>query len=361
MGYAPAMFEEIGNLELPSKEVLDVGAQDVSIGSTAELDQLNQFISKHNPGGRLLAISQFPSVIEAREVYLRAGYSYTCIDVDERPGTLRVDLARFDIPRPRGRYGLVVNVGTTEHLASPAATFALMHEMCAEGGILYNDVPLFGLGNHGLMNPTPKFWHALIWMNGYKALSVRARTCDESAMDRGNFFHDYLDYMEGLRNIVGVSSLITTVLEKSTSWPFVVPFDAVFNDDKRGLSLAQLLIGSYRPFVATGAYTEQEVVAGINNFLKMNGRTFRLKGLDDFGPLDTQDPKGVAMPPPRGFVDWLVSKLNAPQPKRAPSHELAPHSSERISNPAPGNDVLDTQKASQTESFVAARELPRNP
>lgn len=281
MGYAPAMLEEIGNLDLLSKEVLDVGAQDVSIGSVTDLEQLNHFIRRHNPQAELLYFSQFPVIVEARDVYIRAGFSYTCIDVDERPGTLRVDLARFEIPRPRGKYGLVVNVGTTEHLASPAATFALMHEMCAEGGILYNDVPLFGLGNHGLMNPTPKFWHALIWMNDYKGHSVRVRTCDESAMDRGNFFHDYLDYMGGLRNIVGVSSLITAVLEKKTSQPFVTPFDAVFSDDEQGVEVAKLLLGSYLPYLCTGAYTEKEVISGINNFLKLNGRNFRVTKLNE--------------------------------------------------------------------------------
>lgn len=133
MGYAPAMFEEIGNLEIPSKTVLDVGAQDVIIGSHSELQQINQFIKKSNPSGSLIEENNFPLMVEARDVYSRAGYSYKCIDVDERPGTLRVDLARFEIPRPRGLYGLVVNVGTTEHLASPAATFALMHEMCQGG------------------------------------------------------------------------------------------------------------------------------------------------------------------------------------------------------------------------------------
>ena len=279
MGYVSAMFDEIGRLPLPSKTVLDVGAQDVSIPSIFELDQLNQFIRNNNPNGELLRIDRFPATIEARDVYVRAGFSYTSIDVDERPHTLRVDLARFEIPRPRGSFGLVVNVGTTEHLASPVATFALMHEMCAGNGFLYHDVPLFGLGNHGLMNPTPKFWHALIWMNGYKAHSVRARTVAESAMDRGNFFHDYLGYIEGLQNIVDVSSIITAVLEKQSDYAFIVPFDAVFNDDASGSSLAQLLMGSYFPFLATKAYSEQEVVAGINHFLEMNCRPLRLKDL----------------------------------------------------------------------------------
>ena len=51
MGYSSAMFDEIGKLELPSKTVLDVGAQDVSVPSTSELDSLNQLIHKHNPRG----------------------------------------------------------------------------------------------------------------------------------------------------------------------------------------------------------------------------------------------------------------------------------------------------------------------
>jgi len=282
MGYASAMFEEIGGLALPSKSVLDVGAQDVSIPSALELEQLNSFVMKHNPGGALLGVAGFPAMIEAREVYAKAGFAYTCIDVDERPGTLRVDLSRFEIPRPRGQFGLVVNVGTTEHLASPVATFALMHEMCADGGFFYHDVPLFGLGNHGLMNPTPKFWHALFWMNGYRTLSVRARRCDEGAMDRGNFYHDYLGYMEGLADLRQVSSLITAVLQKAGSAPFVVPYDAVFDNDPQGHALASLLAGSYRPFLATGAYTEAEVVSGINRFLELNSRPLRLRSLAGF-------------------------------------------------------------------------------
>jgi hypothetical protein len=277
MGYSSEMFLEIGRLSLPSKNVLDVGAQDVSVPSKAGEANLNEFILKQNPGAEPIRLPSFPAMIEARDVYQRAGFNYTCIDVDERPGTLRVDLARFEIPQDRGRFGLVVNVGTTEHLASPAATFALMHEMCCDGGFFYHDVPLFGLGNHGLMNPTPKFWHALIWMNSYQVHSARARTIDESALDRGNFHHDYLDYIEGLREIRNVSSLMTAVLQKRTNWPFVIPFDAVFEDDGQGHGLANLLLGSYHPFIATGAYTPQQVIAGTNNFLALNGRPLVLE------------------------------------------------------------------------------------
>jgi len=78
------MFLEIGRLNLKSNRVLDVGAQDVVIGSRSELDSLNEFIGQK--GSRnFLSIDTFPKTLAAKEVYERAGYAYTNIDVDERP------------------------------------------------------------------------------------------------------------------------------------------------------------------------------------------------------------------------------------------------------------------------------------
>jgi len=314
MGYSSAMFDEIGKLELPSKTVLDVGAQDVSVPSTSELDSLNQFIHKHNPRGELLSIDKFPVMIEAREVYARAGYEYTCINVDERPGTLRVDLARFEIPRPRGKYGLGVNVGTTEHLASPAATFALMHEMCADRGVMYNDVPLFGLGNHGLMNPTPKFWHALIWMNQYKVEDVRTRATSPTVSSAGNFFHSYLSYMKGLEAITSDSHLITAILRKGGTATFVVPYDVVLQNKEEGRAIAKILVGSYWPFLATGGYTEMEVVESINAFVKYTGEPFRISRLSDLerGGTNLATVANSALIKTRGFIRRLVTGSKPP-------------------------------------------------
>ena len=46
MGYSSEMFLEIGRLSLPSKNVLDVGAQDVSVPSKAEEANLKEFIAE---------------------------------------------------------------------------------------------------------------------------------------------------------------------------------------------------------------------------------------------------------------------------------------------------------------------------
>lgn len=278
MGYLPKMFEAINKLTLLGNNILDVGSQDLIISSASELLLVNQFISRNNSAGKKIDLDQFPTIIEAKEVYIRAGFNYTCIDVDERPYIIRVDLASFEIPRKfRNTFDLVVNVGTTEHLSSPVAAFALMHEMCKKGGIIYNDVPVFGLGNHGLINPTPKFWHAMIWMNQYSVKHMAIRQEVESNYEKGNFYHDYLSYMKGLKNIKNISYIINSVLEKQTNFPFVIPYDAVFPNTDGGESLASLMLGSYHPFLKTGAYSSEEVSCAINHFLEMNDKTYRIE------------------------------------------------------------------------------------
>jgi hypothetical protein len=280
MGYDASMFSEIGNLALPSERVLDIGAQDVVVASERDRHIINQFIARKNPTNIIGAINS-SALLEAKEIYERAGYQYTAIDVDERPETIRIDLASFQIPKKRKHYGLIVNTGTTEHLSSPVATFALMHELCATGGFIYNDVPLFGFGNHGLINPTPKFWHALIWMNQYNIITTKIRSIDEALLDKGNLYHDYLSYFEGLSDIANNSYIIRAIFQKTTSSLFVPPYDAVFPNTDDGKSLATLLAGSYLPFIKTGAYTKDQVVNGINDFLKLNHRPYVVKSYDE--------------------------------------------------------------------------------
>lgn len=280
MGYSVIFFQKMMEIELDEKKILDVGSQDVTISSFAELQIINEFIQKNNPKSKTLNLDSFPVKVEAREVFIRAGFDYTCIDVDERPHTLRVDLAKFEIPREfRNTFDLVVNVGTTEHLASPAATFALMHEVCKVGGVLYNDVPLFGMGNHGLINPTPKYWHAMIWMNQYKVESISTLKVEESLNDSGNFYHDYLSYIIGLNEIKDISYLITAIFRKTKQNFFIVPYDPVLPNDE-GESLAQLLVGSYYPFMKTGAYEPEEIMTSVNQFLELNCKKYRIPSVE---------------------------------------------------------------------------------
>ena len=96
-------------------------------------------------------------------------------------------------------------------------------------------------------------------MNQYNPLIMKTRSIDESAGDRGNIYHDYLNYIEGLSEIKNISYMINCVLQKTNDNIFVVPFDAVFPDSDNGESLAQIVKqGSYFPLCTNrGIYTSR--------------------------------------------------------------------------------------------------------
>jgi hypothetical protein len=263
MGYSYEMFTQIGDLGLQrGARILDIGSQDVSIGGAVELGAINRFIAKYD--GKFLQVAT-PATVPAREVFGRAGFEYTCTDVDEREGTVYVDLASMDFPkRLRDRFDLVANCGTTEHLANPIGGFLFAHYCTKLGGVTFHDVPLFGMANHGLMNPTPKFWHALIGLNEYEVLDFQVRRVANASLDRGNLFNPGWSYMKG--DLDAESAIVRAVFRRKIDRIFIPPFDAVLPaGDKR----AQLnfLQSSMQPFVASGVYAKAEVDGHLRAFV----------------------------------------------------------------------------------------------
>lgn len=279
MGYSPQMFAEIGGLGLPKNaRVMDIGSQDVGLNSPADLRVVNDFICS-NGGKPFSEDLALPATLEAMLVFERAGFKYLRSDVDERPGTIYVDLNRLVFPQElRNSIDLVVNVGTTEHLASPVGGFALMHYLAKPGGLMFHDVPVFGYGNHGLTNPTPKFWHTLLWTNSYELVNAAVTRTDETQLDQGNFYHDYLTYMKGLGDMKDISAMMRFVVRKTGDRVFIPPFDAVLPASD-GSKEAKLILGSLYPFIMTGVWTPEEVFAGINELLVVIQKPYRIGSL----------------------------------------------------------------------------------
>jgi len=277
MGYNAEMFNELRGLGLkPGFRVIDLGSQDLFVGSDQELALINGFVASLG-GIPFDEHSLVDKPVEAKTVFERAGLEYFRADVDERPSTIYVDFNKLVFPAVmRDTVDLVVNIGTTEHLSNPIGAFAMMHYVAKPGAILFHDVPLFGFGNHGLLNPTPKFWHALIWMNGYERISATVRRTDETSIDSGNFYHEYLDYMKGLDRARGISWMIRIILRKTRSGVFVSPFDAVLPLSD-GEKEANLLWGALYPFMKTGVWTRKEINSTIDDFFSMVGKSFRTR------------------------------------------------------------------------------------
>ena len=67
----------------------------------------------------------------AGELFARAGLSYEAVDISPYPRTMAIDLNRGRLPFwKRGRYDLVTNCGTTEHVMNQLNAFRLIHDAC---------------------------------------------------------------------------------------------------------------------------------------------------------------------------------------------------------------------------------------
>jgi hypothetical protein len=109
----------------------------------------------------------------ARDFWTWLGFDYAAIDIDDSPGSIALDLNYDSAPdHTRGKYQLVTNFGTTEHVANQLNAFKVIHDLTAAGGIMIHHLPMQGMLNHGLVNYNPKFFWMLARSNGYKFLDI---------------------------------------------------------------------------------------------------------------------------------------------------------------------------------------------
>ena len=66
-----------------------------------------------------------------------------------------------------GRYDVVTNFGTTEHVANQLQSFKIIHDLAAAGALMLHVLPAGGTPNHGLVSYNPKFFWMLGRSNGY--------------------------------------------------------------------------------------------------------------------------------------------------------------------------------------------------
>src|SRR6516162_9395000 len=117
-----------------------------------------------------------PPVIELyRQLKLHGalGIKYGCVDVDGRVGSVVMDLNFDEVPAAhKGKYGLVTNHGTSEHIMNQYNVFKAMHEFARPGGVFVHAVPFTVHLEHGFFNYQPNFFEALARYNSYETLGL---------------------------------------------------------------------------------------------------------------------------------------------------------------------------------------------
>src|SRR5262245_22880856 len=177
MGLGPPVIELYRQLKLQGAregitEVMELGSQDFWCPQKNLVTALVKAFGKTVEDPALLNTSN-ASQRPARLLYEALGIRYGCVDVDGRLGSVVMDLNFDSVPDAhKGKYGLVTNHGTSEHILNQYNVFKAMHEFARVGGVFIHAVPFTVHLEHGFFNYQPNFFDALARYNSYETLGV---------------------------------------------------------------------------------------------------------------------------------------------------------------------------------------------
>ena len=174
----------------PGAAVFEIGAQQLAPDVTT--GDIERFVAAY--GGTPFPRDEMPRPGDfAGTLFERAGFSYASADIKPLPFAATLDLNLDELPADHfGRYDLVTNEGTSEHILNQWNVMKVMHDAARPGGLVYHAVPLAGQFEHGIVSYNPKFFWALAEANGYRIIDFYGfngpvRTMPESILAQIRF------------------------------------------------------------------------------------------------------------------------------------------------------------------------------
>jgi hypothetical protein len=153
----------------PRTAVLDLGPQDIQI----DRESLHRVACRHVSPERaeqamqaIFAGAPAPQPDAQKAFYAIFGAeSYRSVDLCDPRATYAADLNQ---PLPDlGRYDLITNFGTTEHVFNIGGTFASIHRLLKTNGVQLHAVPGYAYIDHGYYNVHPSAYLDMARMNNY--------------------------------------------------------------------------------------------------------------------------------------------------------------------------------------------------
>lgn len=203
----------------------------------------------------------------AREFWTWLGLSYASIDIDGSPGSIPLDLNYDEVPAEFiGKYDVVTNFGTTEHVANQLQSFKIVHDLATPGGLMLHVLPASGDLNHGLVSYNPKFFWMLGRSNGYKiAFMTMGQSERESGLPQ-NLMEFLALYEPQAANDFAAfrmpATSIVVALQKVFDTPFVAPLDVQTGATTEHASLRDRYWSVFQPDMSFQA-RERDLLARI--------------------------------------------------------------------------------------------------
>jgi hypothetical protein len=250
-------LREQGHLA-PGAKVIEIGAQQLNnafLAATPDIESLARLYGvpapqlPHQVGdGPHQSLS--PDAPRAGPFYRALGFDYSCIDIDNSPGSIALDLNFDALPESlTGKFNLVTNFGTTEHTINQLNAFKIIHELAAPGAIMLHELPTSGQINHGFFGYQPSFFTRLASANDYTTLMLDFSWSDiEYGLpdDMRHFLGQYVDTTN--RPAFGSSpSSITAILRKNRDASFIPPIDVPYGSTAPNKEMKERYGIAFRP------------------------------------------------------------------------------------------------------------------
>jgi SAM-dependent methyltransferase len=230
-GKRPGSVMELGRQQL-ANSFLEATTELIALGEAfgvSGLPELPKPLETHIAHGNLQYLRG--DAPDAAPFWKWLGYRYAAIDVDNSEGVLALDLNYDSAPREHiGKYDLVTNFGTTEHLANQLQAFKVIHDLTAPDGIMIHSLPAGGMINHGLVNYNPKFFAFLSRSNRYRTLYFDFRSYPEHPYSLPDHVVNMCapfeaNYAKRSAHFRIVDGSIVVALQKVEDMAFVPPLD----------------------------------------------------------------------------------------------------------------------------------------
>jgi hypothetical protein len=172
---------------------------------------------------------QWPDAPYAKEFWDWLGCPYVAIDYDTSPHIIQLDLNFDDVPlEHKGKYDLVTNYGTTEHVVNQMQAMKIMHDLTAVGGLMIHTVPTQGNTDHAMFN-NPMFFFRLSGSCRYHIHEMRSVVAAENVPLPSNiveFVTRSEPEKEAALSAHRVSdTYLVLVMQKLENIPFVPPIE----------------------------------------------------------------------------------------------------------------------------------------
>jgi hypothetical protein len=185
---------------------------------SSEFIKMNGF---HGSGNRRDYFSAMANKGNASDYFEGCGFKYSAFDIFDGNNVILFDL-NFDVPKPEftGKFDLVTNFGTTEHVLNQYLSFKTIHELTINGGVIYHDLPMGGYHNHRYFNYNSQIFEQIAVANNYEILFNWYSSDAPKSV-----FPDDSMIQHGFPRSGWINVGIEFIFRKTSSNPFKVPLD----------------------------------------------------------------------------------------------------------------------------------------